>query len=504
MSKASLLASLLLVLSACADQVTGDPDATPLDGASSDSGSHDTGSQDSGSSDAGSADANPVDSGSMDTGPSDGGPSDVLPSVDAGSDASMADASSSDTGSPDAFVDAGPPDTGICTVNPNSCPNGELCLGEACSCIQTLHGSHYLRTNGTVVYWNGTLTVITSSGGADLSGVTEIFSGSAHGCALRSDTSVWCWPTSSRGNTNGQLGNGSTSSNVNSSDFFVATPVLSQGPVPLTGVAHLNTGASRGYAASNTCAVMQDSSLRCWGSPDSSGGGGGTLFNDGINGSRPFATDILAGPATLMSGVRSASLGTRHACVIRDGGTNSEVWCWGANVGGPLGQGNQNGSQYPVHVPLAGPADQLGAGADATCARVGTSIYCWGSNNSGQVGIGDRMATMNHDGCINYCKLTPTQVVDANGVGLTSAIDFNMGYLSACARRNDHSLWCWGRLTGASQSDWAIPAVLGGNALTNVAMYTTFSAGGFTEATLYLNRDNGLFLPGRQLSQTCP
>lgn len=275
-------------------------------------------------------------------------------------------------------------------------------------------------------------------------------------------------------------------------------------PAPLSAVAHITSGSSRGYLASNTCAVRDDGTLWCWGSPDSSGGGGGTLFNDGVAGNRAYAVAIwAAGDGTLLNGVDAVSLGTRHACAIRTGASAGEVWCWGANIGGPLGQGDQTGRTYPVKVDLPGPADELGAGADATCARVGDAVYCWGSNNSGQVGIGDHTLPANHDGCINYCKLTPAQVVDGAGTGLSGVTSLNMAYLSACALRDDHTLWCWGRIT-SSQTDWAIQAVVGGTTLDNVAMHTTQGSGGYAQSMLYLTRDDKLMRPNVELTQVCP
>lgn len=462
-----------------------------------DAGPEDAGFEDAGFDDASAADAEIVE----DAGPDDAGPD------DAGLDDAGLDAGDEDAGPPDAGVDGGLPDAGppFCTVAPNSCPGAEVCLGEACSCIATMHGSHYLRTDGTVVYWNGgTPTIITVSGGAQLTGVTEIYSGSAHGCAMKSDGTVWCWPTSFLGNNSGQLGNGSVSANVPFQDYYIATEVLVAAATPLTGAMHLSGGSSRGYLASNTCAVTSSGSLLCWGSTDSSGGGGGTLFNDGVPGSRAYAVEILEAMNTPLTGVQAVSLGGRHACVIRSGTTAGEVWCWGANIGGPLGQGDQVGRQYPVQVALPGPADQIGAGADATCARIGTSVYCWGSNNSGQVGIGDHTLPANHDGCINYCKLTPAQVVDDTGTPLDAVVDYGMGYLSSCALRSDNTLWCWGISTASSANDWAAPAVINGTALDNVAQFTTVGSNGYRAALRYLNRDASLFRAQTQVSPLCP
>jgi alpha-tubulin suppressor-like RCC1 family protein len=356
------------------------------------------------------------------------------------------------------------------------------------------------------VSWTNTPTVVTTTAGVSLDSVTQIYSGSGHGCGLRADGSVWCWPTSFLGDNNGNLGDGTVTPNLPATSYFRASAVLVAAGTPLNGVRAISGGSSRGYAASNTCAIRTDGTLWCWGSPDASGGGGGSLFNDGAAGNRPFATQILATAATPLTGVQEVSLGTAHACVIRDGTTSRELWCWGGNVGGPLGQGDQVARAYPAQVNLPGPVDQVGAGAGATCVRIGGAVYCWGSNNSAQVGIGDPAAPGNHDGCINYCKLTPARVLDEDSQPLTGVAHLNMAYLSACALRTDFSLWCWGRRTAAQQSGLAIPAVMNGASmpLENLAQLTTYSADGYAQALLHLSRDNRLGLQNMPLTQECP
>ena len=424
-----------------------------------------------------------------------------MASFDSGSE--VADSGHADLGIvADATVDDAGPE--VCSAGGTACPNGEVCLGEECSCIVALHGNLYLRTDGTVVSWAiGTPIVVTTTTGATLTDVTEIYDGSHHGCALRSDSSVWCWPSSSLGNATGQLGNGSIVDRTSTDALLRATAVLTANDSPLTNAAHLPTGSSRGYLARNTCAVMGDGSLRCWGSADSSGGGGGTLFNDGVPGSRPFAVEIMGATSTQLTGVTAVSLGARHACVIR-GTTTPQVWCWGANIGGPLGQGDQAERQFPVQVILPDNVDQVGAGADATCARVSDGVYCWGSNTAGQLGIGDRSLGENQDPCINLCKLTPTQVVDANDVPLAGVESLDFGYQFGCARRADHSLWCWGLLAGSASSDWAIPAEIDGTAVNNIARQTTFGSSSARTSLRYLTRDNVLYRASQAVSIACP
>jgi alpha-tubulin suppressor-like RCC1 family protein len=219
------------------------------------------------------------------------------------------------------------------------------------------------------------------------------------------------------------------------------------------------------------------------------------LFNDGSSGAQAYATQIMAAASTPLTGVEMVTQGLRHACVLNDGG---EVWCWGAGIGGGLGQGDDAGRVYPSKVTLPAAATTVGAGSDATCALVGTGVYCWGSNGSGQVGIGT--PSQHTDGCINFCKLTPAQVVDGTDTPITGVKDLSMDYLAACATMADDSLWCWGSGAG----DVATPLSVVGNPVVNVAQHSACSAGPINGALRYLTRDNVLKNPANTVTQVCP
>jgi hypothetical protein len=372
-----------------------------------------------------------------------------------------------------------------------TCQNGFNCLGETCSCIKALHGNTILRTNGTVLS-SGTL-IGEGTAATPLGNVTEIFEGHFHGCALKSDGTVWCWNAPGGANMYGELGTGSVGGGLPAYVAFqvLVAPVTDGGAgAPLTNVTHLNSGSSRCYLASTNCAIRNDGSLWCWG--EIGNGGGGNFFNDGQTGHRAYATQILAAAGTPLTGVNAVSLGRRHACLLKSG----EVWCWAANIGGPLGVGDQTARVYPTKVTLPGAAQQVGAGNDVTCARVSDSVYCWGSLGSGQVGIGDPAA--NSDGCIGLCKLTPAQVQTSSGP-LTGVVNLDVAYLSSCAKLTDDSLSCWGLGAG----NVATPLSLSGNPVQNVALHTSCGTNGVTTALVWLSEDNVLKSPLNPVAQNC-
>ena len=84
--------------------------------------------------------------------------------------------------------------------------------------------------------------------------------------------------------------------------------------------------------------------------------------------------------------------GNFHTCAILD---NSSIKCWGLNDSGQLGIGNANNLQYldlgsDVDLGAGRTARGIAAGDSHTCAMLdNASIKCWGGNAFGQLGIGD-------------------------------------------------------------------------------------------------------------------
>ena len=379
------------------------------------------------------------------------------------------------------------------------CSESEVCLGEACSCVAKLSGDTVLRTDQTVIHYDAASTGIVIEDGNsffDLQGAVDIFEGHEHGCALKDDGTVWCWSDNLNGNDAGELGNG---------NFGGVTPAWQANPVVLSpddgggnlsDVVALNDNSARCYFASTTCAIRDDGVDRtvwCWGAAQAGGSTEG-FFNDGDETNHAYPAPIYESPGVVMTDVDAVSLGLRHACAIRDGG---DVWCWGTNVGGPLGQGDQVSLNYPAMVNLPGPADEIVAGADVSCARVGDIAYCWGSNSSGQVGIGDPAS--NTDGCINFCRLTPAPVRDGNDELFTGITDLHGGYLANCATRDDGTLWCW----GAQIDPFAAPLSVGGADVADVVMHSACGSGAITTEAVYLNTSDELRQGNTLITQQC-
>lgn len=135
--------------------------------------------------------------------------------------------------------------------------------------------------------------------------------------------------------------------------------------------------ASSGDSA---CVLKQDGWVWCWGTDEA-----GAAGLKGERSSEPVRLDALG------SDVASISLGRRHGCAVKRDGT---LWCWGQNRYALLGNGR---SSYgvdelfdPAPVPgLPGPTTAVAAAEWHTCAVSNGELFCWGANVVGQLGNGD-------------------------------------------------------------------------------------------------------------------
>ena len=171
-----------------------------------------------------------------------------------------------------------------------------------------------------------------------LTGVTAVAAGGDDTCALLTGGKLVCWG----GNGHGQLGDGSTSQRS-----LPTTVSGLDGSLPTAAATVVTTGDD------HTCAVRQDGALLCWGNNSDGEIGNGAAGGDvttptSVVDLGPTNADV---PVSARPVVKSVSASRRNTCVVL---TDTVVRCWGDNSTDQLGDGIGPFSLSPRTVALAG------------------------------------------------------------------------------------------------------------------------------------------------------
>jgi alpha-tubulin suppressor-like RCC1 family protein len=186
--------------------------------------------------------------------------------------------------------------------------------------------------------------------------------------------------------------------------------------------------------ASHTCGLTSDGAAWCWGSDEF-----------GQVGSDVIAAISLV-PTAVETGLRFAAIsaGGGHTCAVTGSG---ELWCWGRNDFGQVGDGSQVNRSLPVLIPSSSDFAAVTAGQDHTCARTAQGTgYCWGRNDNGQLGEGTQTD-----------RPQPVPVSGGLAFGSLSA-----GVTHTCGTTTSEYHYCWGSNGSGQLSD----PDLGGRSLT--------------------------------------
>ncbi|MBD2892565.1 hypothetical protein amrb99_14750 [Actinomadura sp. RB99] len=188
--------------------------------------------------------------------------------------------------------------------------------------------------------------------------VKQVSGGYGFSVALTSDGQVWAWGE----NPNGQLGDGTT--NRSHVPVRVALPAGATVTAIATGDDH-------------TLALTSTGRLLAWGYNDFGQIGDGST-TDRLT---PVAVDLPSGTT-----ITAIGAGAGHSLAVTSAG---RVLAWGYNNTGQLGIGNNNDSSVPVQVPL--PEDVrftavAGGSAHSLALSSTGQMWSWGWNNYGQLG----------------------------------------------------------------------------------------------------------------------
>jgi len=256
----------------------------------------------------------------------------------------------------------------------------------------------------------------------------------ARTCALLSNGAIKCWGE----NFDGALGL--------EHDKNVGSKPSSMGfNLPYLSISS-TTKAQQISVGKHACALMEDSSVKCWGSNYYGELGQGHRHSQG-NDPEEMGDNLVA--VNLGTGKTALQVvsGSSHSCAILNDNT---VKCWGLNSSGQLGLGHvkniggrsseMGDNLKKVDLGKGRKAVHLSAASSTTCALLDDfNIKCWGANSNGQLGqghsdrIGDGPSEMGN-------KLKPINL----GKGITAKTVYALpGFV--CATLDNDALKCWGK-----------------------------------------------------------
>jgi alpha-tubulin suppressor-like RCC1 family protein len=126
----------------------------------------------------------------------------------------------------------------------------------------------------------------------------------------------------------------------------------------------------------------------------------------------------------LPADVDTVAAGFYSSFAIADG----NLYAWGLNLGGQLGDGTNTNRQFPITVPISGVKAVGASGHHAVALKEDGTVWAWGSNSCGQLG----------NGTITSSKL-PIQVP-----GLSGITSIAVGFYHNLALGSDGRVHAWG------------------------------------------------------------
>lgn len=280
---------------------------------------------------------------------------------------------------------------------------------------------------------SGTTPVPTEvSGGGSWLSVSANYN---HVCAIKADSTLWCW---------GNNGNGKTGRNTTTGDTLIPTQIVAGGSWKQVAV---------GY--SSTCGIKTDDTLWCWGENLY----GRTALNTG-SGDTMAPTQVSGGGSW-----KSIAFGYFHGCGIRSDDT---MRCWGGNGSGQIGDNSTTMRLVPTTISGGGTWKYVAAGNGHTCGiKSNDSLWCWGWNGSGQ--IGDNSTTQRN---------APTAI---SGGGTWKYVGLGRHYSEnhTCGIKTDNSLFCWGANSQGKLGDNTTTNRLTPTAVVGGKPWSSVSPGGY-------------------------
>ena len=200
---------------------------------------------------------------------------------------------------------------------------------------------------------------------------------------------------------------------------------------------------------SSSCAMTttNPAGAKCWGSNFY-----GQAGNGATGGDLTSAVNVQG-----MLRVSAIAAGESHTCALGD--SLNQVFCWGLNSSGQVGNNTFVNQASPQHMLLQSSgnfliAKAITAGSAHTCALAGTDLaYCWGNNGSGRLGNG--LITNSSTG-------VPVKDPGNSTQALPRVRAISAGGTQTCAISGDAGaagqVYCWGTGYAATGANTGITA----------------------------------------------
>jgi RHS repeat-associated protein len=307
--------------------------------------------------------------------------------------------------------------------------------------IRVSSGSYHtlvLRADGTVWAWglnsHGQLGDGTTSSKYypvqvyGLMNIIVIAAGSNHSMALDQDGHVWTWGY----NASGQLGDGSTTNKT--------TPVQVKNLEDIIAI-------SAGYH--HCLALKNDKTVWAWGD------NGYRQLCNGTTADQPLPISV-----NNLTNVIAISCSYKHNLAIKD---DNSVWAWGYNGDGRLGDGTYTTPTIePVKTLLPDDIVAVDCGQDHSIAlQSNGNVWTWGKNDAGQLGDGTTVSKPN-PAIVEHIQ---SEIIAVSG-----------GEQHSVALTSNGTIWAWGKndqyqLGNKTNQDSLIPIKASANQSDMISMH---------------------------------
>jgi alpha-tubulin suppressor-like RCC1 family protein len=204
-------------------------------------------------------------------------------------------------------------------------------------------------------------------------------------------------------------------------------PVTVGWPPSQHGASTLRDVVSIGAGDTHTCAALRSGEVWCWG--DNRDG----QLGDPSNPQKEVGSPALVAGLWIQNvpnhppKAHFVSAAGQFTCAVLG---DRSAWCFGLDHHGQLGNGSKSaGGRPPVPVKHIDGVTAVAAGHEQACAVSGGHVWCWGWN---QVGLGDVAHTRESS--------VPVRI------GVAGALAVATGSYHACTLlANGHRVVCWGQ-----------------------------------------------------------